>query len=205
MDVAVYTDLPNPTSIRLLTLLPTVVTDRLECRLQVYQNLQDAPTYEALSYVWGSEVKNRPLVCNGADMRITESLDVALRRLRGRDSRVLWIDQICINQNNNEERSKQVQIMRDIFSSAQDVNIWLGEDSDRKAMAAKALLEKLMYLFIDFTSKGEAEILVCQGFQETASWSNWAFLSVPQRHGRIWNQCYISPILNEYGSFRKLA
>ena len=146
-----YGDLPEPTSIRLLTVLPTAATDsdRLECHLQVHQSIRDAPPYEAISYAWGSNVRDRPLVCNGADMKITQSLDVALRRLRGLGPRVLWIDQICIDQSNVQERSKQVQMMRDIFSAAQRVILWLGPDPDGKAKAAAVLLEKLMYLFLD--------------------------------------------------------
>jgi hypothetical protein len=38
-----------------------------------------------------------------------------------------WIDAICINQANFEERNHQVKLMRQIYSNAQSVSIWLGE------------------------------------------------------------------------------
>jgi hypothetical protein len=60
---------------------------------------------------------------------VTSNLDVALRYLRLKDQpRVLWIDAICINQHNIQERNKQVAQMRSIYQSARRVCIWPGED-----------------------------------------------------------------------------
>jgi hypothetical protein len=61
--------------------------------------------YDALSYAWGKGMSLKPATVSGYPLEITESLDSALRHLRHADrSRVMWIDAICINQNDISER-----------------------------------------------------------------------------------------------------
>lgn len=75
---------------------------------------------------------------DGAYLPITHNLDVALRHLRYENrKRFIWIDSICINQSSVEEKSKQVAIMGQIFSQADNVIIWLGPERDlsREAIA----------------------------------------------------------------------
>ncbi|SCO91981.1 uncharacterized protein FRV6_16109 [Fusarium oxysporum] len=65
--------------------------------------------------------------CNGHNFFVTDNLYEALHRLRAiSDCRLIWIDQICINQHDLQERSQQASIMRDIYSKAELVNAWLG-------------------------------------------------------------------------------
>ncbi|AEO64174.1 08acf9fb-117d-4bfd-a2d1-6d1b65a21ac1 [Thermothielavioides terrestris] len=137
-----YSPLPGPFSIRLLELLPPSDSDpdQLECRLETHLNREEAPAYEALSYVWGDATKEKAVLCNGRALGITASLERALRRLRLRQPRTLWIDQLCINQDDPAERAHQVGLMRDIYSSAQRVVIWAGPDPERSAVAAAQLL-----------------------------------------------------------------
>ena len=87
----------------------------------------DIIEYEALSYTWGGTDKPYEIEINGRRMPVTKNLSLALRHLRypGRD-RILWIDAICINQNNNEERGHQVQQMASIYKKAEQVIVWLG-------------------------------------------------------------------------------
>jgi vancomycin permeability regulator SanA len=67
---------------------------------------------------------------------ITQNLHIALQYLRQKDKpRLFWIDAICINQTDLEERSAQVLKMKDIFEKANDVVIWLGVGSDETALA----------------------------------------------------------------------
>ena len=65
---------------------------------------------------------------------MTRSLLAALRRVRGKEAPVLfWIDQLCINQEDLEERARQVGLMQEIYALAKVVYVWLGserEDSD---------------------------------------------------------------------------
>ncbi|KAK3386134.1 heterokaryon incompatibility protein-domain-containing protein [Podospora didyma] len=93
-------------------------------------------SYEALSYTWGDSIKtakiklypSREATISG-DMGITDNLAAALRRLRLSDrERFLWIDAICINQEDLAEREKQVVMMRNIFEGATQTIIWLGEE-----------------------------------------------------------------------------
>ena len=84
--------------------------------------------YEALSYAWGTAISPCKALIDGLEMPITESLDQGLRRLRFCDQRrILWIDALCINQRDIQERSRQVQHMAAIYRSAKSVVIWLGE------------------------------------------------------------------------------
>jgi hypothetical protein len=68
--------------------------------------------YAALSYVWGDEDRTGTIVVNGRETRVTRNLERALRALRGRpnfdDRYKLWVDALCINQEDYEERDHQV-------------------------------------------------------------------------------------------------
>ncbi|KIW03032.1 uncharacterized protein PV09_05685 [Verruconis gallopava] len=122
--------------IRLLTLHPGCFSDQLCVSLhKTHISRTSIPHFEALSYVWGS-------LENLADLRvgtigdtyvsITVNLAKALPYLRYEDKpRVLWIDAVCIDQQNLKERGHQVQLMRDIYGLASRVVVWLGlEDQD---------------------------------------------------------------------------
>lgn len=95
------------------------------------------PRYEALSYVWGdlmdTEVVGFWLDAKTSSSRhgclqITSSLAVALRHLRqSNESRRMWVDALCINQNDHIERSHQVLRMRDIYRLAARVIVWVEE------------------------------------------------------------------------------
>lgn len=116
--------------IRLLHLAPELHTAQLRGTLEVVA-LSDQPHYEALSYTWGAyAAQDRPkIVLNGSHaVELTENLTRALRRLRHRfRHRVLWIDQLCINQSDNAERGRQVSMMSDIYRAADCICIWLGD------------------------------------------------------------------------------
>jgi hypothetical protein len=95
----------------------------------------DEPEYEALSYTWATENGDTTLsstvYCEGAAIQVTKNCEDALRRLRHRDGeRILWVDAICINQTDDKERGHQVGQMREIYSKATQVLIWLGSASD---------------------------------------------------------------------------
>ncbi|PTB74979.1 hypothetical protein M440DRAFT_1439608 [Trichoderma longibrachiatum ATCC 18648] len=102
---------------------------------------------EALSYAWGSpenqDEARHSVTLNGLRFDISRTLEQALRRLRKPDgARVMWIDRICINQANKEERNAQVAIMPDIYRGAARVVAWIGEkthDSDRALLFLKEM------------------------------------------------------------------
>ena len=121
--------------IRLIYLLPAEFT--ADNRVDIVQKRlekEDIPKYEALSYAWGeSDTPEVIYVGHKGDvtMAVTRSLYQALPYLRYRNRRrVLWIDAICVDQQNLEERGPQVERMGDIYSLADRVIVWLGpEDS----------------------------------------------------------------------------
>lgn len=84
--------------------------------------------YDALSYCWGKPELTRSILINGLDYPITTTLYEALQRIRKHSEiRHLWVDALCINQHDLDERSLQVANMLTIFSKAQQVICWLGE------------------------------------------------------------------------------
>ena len=93
--------------------------------------LADAPEYECLSYVWGTENSDRVLWLDREVIAISKNLDKALGRLRHEtESCFLWIDLVCINQQDLDERKQQVQLMYRIFGQAKRVTAYLGEEAD---------------------------------------------------------------------------
>jgi len=114
---------PNRNEIRLLTLSPGQSDEQLRCSLST-MSLATHPVYNALSYVWGDPVyTGNNLTIDGHPFSITPNLHSALRHLRqasgGYDCQVpLWVDALCINQGDMDERSQQVAMMRDIYTSA---------------------------------------------------------------------------------------
>ncbi|KAL6863291.1 hypothetical protein ACO1O0_003538 [Amphichorda felina] len=124
-----YTDVDlrgDASLIRLLTLLPGRQADAVRCELRAV-NINVA-NYEALSYSWGGHlVLRRSITVNGRSFLVTDSVLKALRALRHETRpRVLWIDQICINQADSIEKADQVARMRVVYSAAERVIVWLG-------------------------------------------------------------------------------
>jgi hypothetical protein len=106
--------------------------------------------YAALSYVWGDENMTSTIVVNGRETQVTRNLEAALRVLRGRpdfENRFrLWVDALCINQADYEERGNQVRKMRNIYGNAWTVIAWLGEEENES--------EKAINLIDDLSSVG---------------------------------------------------
>ncbi|KAM0429632.1 hypothetical protein ACHAPT_006237 [Fusarium lateritium] len=115
-----------------------VLSGRFKCT-----EIQHVPPYEAVSYTWGGEdgdySKPKFIIIGGKLFPITKNCDAALRKIRKQDeAKVIWIDALCINQNDVKERSAQVSQMNKIFSGAQKVHIYLGNNID-DTTASKAL------------------------------------------------------------------
>ncbi|KAK0671601.1 heterokaryon incompatibility protein-domain-containing protein [Cercophora samala] len=101
----------------------------LRCELfESFLHECDGVPYNALSYTWGKSIKQDEITINGCKSFITENLYCALWNLREQHvDRVLWIDAICIDQDNHKERGHQVGQMRNIYENAEEVIVWLGE------------------------------------------------------------------------------
>jgi hypothetical protein len=138
-----YTPLPEG-SVRLLRLLPhSDENSRIECQLIACSLLDSGSThpYEALSYVWGPEDNKQPIYIDGDELRVTANLYVALSHLRDRFiDQIIWIDAICINQEDDGEKGQQVQSMAKIYAKASRVIVWLGEATADSGDALKEIL-----------------------------------------------------------------
>ncbi|KAF2690263.1 hypothetical protein K458DRAFT_100874 [Lentithecium fluviatile CBS 122367] len=116
--------------IRVLTILPSSsTTEPLQCHLSTTSlSARRHKKFEALSYVWGVPDFSKSITINGEERFITPTLLSALTHIRRkRRRRVVWVDQICINQVDFEERGSQVQLMRYIYSQAENVLSYIGE------------------------------------------------------------------------------
>ncbi|KAF2736483.1 HET-domain-containing protein [Polyplosphaeria fusca] len=95
--------------------------------------------FAALSYVWGNPGDTRPIRLNDRHVRVTANLESALREFRQQGefdgSFLLWVDALCINQEDLDERARQIRRMRDIYESAWTVISWLGEEGQRSDLA----------------------------------------------------------------------
>lgn len=142
-DTYCYTPLSHTSQIRILTLAPGCFEDPLVGELNIV-DIEKAGHYEALSYVWGDPVRHSEFICSDKPIGLTASLAGALRRLRRHDQpRHIWADQVSINQDDEDERSKQVQLMNSIYKNATHVLVWLGEDFDEEAQNAFDLIHSL--------------------------------------------------------------
>lgn len=138
----VYAPIPVKGWIRILELHPG--RDRLTCSLR-HSRLEDVVVaYEALSYVWGRDALQRAvdIECSGRKLSIGSNVARALTNIRcDSETRLLWVDAVCIDQDNKAERSQQVQQMGDIYASAMRVLVWMGEDRANEADECFALIQ----------------------------------------------------------------
>jgi hypothetical protein len=139
----IYTPLSND-EIRLAVLRPNADLDQ-PIRVDLITSTWPPPLpYEALSYVWGDAAVQSTIHIESVDglpqpYPVTTNLSVALRHLRRGDrDRPMWIDALCIDQDNVEEKEQQVSKMDQIYQAAYKVCVWLGPGSDvsDRAMAA---------------------------------------------------------------------
>jgi hypothetical protein len=148
----------------------TSLTDPIMCRL-IKVSLDSAPKYAhpvnplpvslytPLSYCWGTISGTKHIVVDGKSFLVTPSLYTALLHFRKANQNppnafkkretdketYWWIDAICINQNDLDERNSQVGLMTRLYKQAQMVHVWLGEESEDSARAMQVIRE-LAYL-----------------------------------------------------------
>lgn len=87
----------------------------------------DVVTYVALSHVWGLATDEGTVLCNGQKTAISSRLLEALSYLVEQTSeKYIWVDQLCINQNDKAEKASQIRNMLRIFEKASKVIAWIG-------------------------------------------------------------------------------
>ena len=127
-----YGDAIGEDQLRILTLEPsTEMNAIILCGLRIVE--RNTTPYEALSYCCGDPEPTTTIVVDGFNSKIRPALAAALRYLRLPDSRrTLWVDAICIHQQDLDEKSKQVKLMGVTYSKAAKVIVWLGPPSDEE-------------------------------------------------------------------------
>jgi hypothetical protein len=134
----------DSSSIRVLELLPGVTGSVVECRLQKI-DFRTKPSYEAISYVWGKNPPNSQCTIKVDDqsVMVTPNLYAALSCFRQSSmSRNLWVDAICINQDDEAEKSFQVAMMADIYKGASNVIVYLSGVSEKSPTLLQFLIRE---------------------------------------------------------------
>ena len=126
-----YAPLVRPSQEIRLIILEPALSDAEDVRCELTTGDIRTTRYEALSYAWGDATDKVPILLGGGRFLVTRNLKEALRSLRTLSNdpshkRWLWIDALCIDQENDDERSEQVGRMGSIYKSASRILVWLG-------------------------------------------------------------------------------
>lgn len=128
--------------------------------------LGDGKPYEALSYCWGDNKIKHPISLNGRNFLVTANLHAALHRLQKDDAvRRIWIDAICVDQYNIDERNQQVRLMRQVYSSCERCLVWLGEFAEDVSMGVE-VISKMEALRHAMAEMGDIEDLREMQFED---------------------------------------
>jgi hypothetical protein len=172
-------DIERPRT-RLLILEPGSGQDPIRCSLDQYR-LDKAPQFEALSYAWGDGPKDREVHASDKILLVSQNLHTALSHLRYSDqTRVLWANAICINQQDTDERTRQVQLMGQIYETAISVIVWLGPEDSRDCRAfelVRAIENRVSGATIR-TSKENPDILEALEADKNIPADGWTHLGV---------------------------
>jgi hypothetical protein len=167
--------------IRLIVLFAGQPSDDLFCDIATV-NLIDRPSYEAVSYTWANHKGDVSLTseirCHGSKIAITKNCEAALRRLRlqGRNRR-LWVDAVCINQNDTSEKNHQVRLMSMIYSNAAQVLSYLGVEPSEVTNKLRGV--------INFLQDRTGSVTVGSGSPHSIKEGLLGFLELPY-FDRVW-------------------
>ncbi|KAF4945833.1 hypothetical protein FSARC_14340 [Fusarium sarcochroum] len=138
---SLYNALPRDSPwVRVLVLHPGSLSDPIAITLSS-EKFDDSCEFEALSCTWGSLENTETIIVNdNREGQVTHNLASPLRHLRLlNEGRRLWIDAICFNQQDIDERGYQVSMMHPIFQRAKTVQVWLGPAADGSELAVQTL------------------------------------------------------------------
>lgn len=122
---------PSTPSLRIFRIAPGNPGDPLHGELSVEIMRSVAGNYRALSYVWGNATEQRWILVNGKPFHVHPNLYEALHGVRNPTEVLpLWVDALCIEQNNEKEKNHQVGMMGQIYYNAKEVLVWLGPAAD---------------------------------------------------------------------------
>jgi hypothetical protein len=123
-----YNSIHDPRHIRLLSLQPCLISFKA---MLITEPLDFAQSFDAISYTWGETNSTHELLVDGKPLRIPRNTaDIIRQRALLWKPRLLWIDAICINQNNVDDKNQQVRMMRDIYKASSRTIVALGDAPD---------------------------------------------------------------------------
>jgi hypothetical protein len=134
---------PNKKEIRILHIDHTSKDDagRIKCHLEHISLVSEhPPSYKSISWAWGDQCKTKSILLNEKIKEIPKNAEEVLRRLcfdQGHSR--IWLDAVSIDQENIVERGSQVALMREVFSMAEQVLVWLGEERNFTASAFRSI------------------------------------------------------------------
>ncbi len=135
----------EPRETRILSILPVSDDEPsiIRCQLSKLPFAAGSTSeydYTALSYTWGDSKERFPIMIEDKKLYVTKNLRDFLRQARDEKTTLkYWIDAVCINQADLDERERHVKFMRDIYEKAKAVTVWLGPTADRSGLALKTL------------------------------------------------------------------
>ena len=141
-DLYSWAPLPSPRHTRLLQLYSSDSHEQpIECAI-LTTSIDDPCKYRALSYAWGDIKQDgshltATIYCDDKPMRVTQHLNMALKRLRASTTTwyrklPIWVDATSIAQDDPVEKAQQVLMISDIFGKCRHLTIWLGELSSQE-------------------------------------------------------------------------
>ena len=104
--------------------------------LDICENRAPQISFEALSYAWGDPYVTAEILLHGTTTSVTRNLESFLRHRRNpTEDVILWVDALCINQRDPEEKNFQVNMMSKIYACSSSLTIWLGPGSSDSKLA----------------------------------------------------------------------
>ena len=194
----------NSSEIRLLRLLGKQFndTDIPSCEI-FHASFDDNPQYEALSYIWGDASLQGKIRLDGRTQLVTQNLARALSDIRDNESKMLWVDALCIDQGNFSERNHQVKQMGRIYHSALRVLVWLGRPAvtdDWPRSDGLSTLKMLNKILLGSPAESNPASTLLKSISDPKSWLQWHELVVLCELP-YWNRLWI---VQEVGLAREL-
>jgi hypothetical protein len=204
----------DTSSIKLLRLKRRKDSEEIQGHLQtVALDLPTCPSFITLSYVWGTQTRDKFILVDGKRLPVTANLYSALEMLSASNEftmdELFWVDSICINQADLNERASQVQLMGQIFGKSTRTIAWLGGDSVAVAEEAIDFIRELAH-----RQPGQHAAFDAQGFRGTPldlqNVSKWraieAFLCMPWWN-RMWTvqECVVARHIDYYFCGKKVS
>lgn len=130
--------------------------------------LESSSSYETISYTWGDVGRKKTMRLNGSEVSMPASAVEVLQVFRDKTrERVLWIDAVCINQDDLDERASQVALMGDIYEAASATLVWLGHEDEHTTAAVATCREITEH--IDLIGGSEADAASSEQLRQASS------------------------------------